>query len=506
MSELSLFHRVWLFIALSLATFMMVLDYSIANVSIPYISGSLAVSNEEGTYVITSFAVGNAIGLALTGWLTKRFGAVKLITLAIALFTFFSWTCGMSISLLMLTVSRFIQGLVAGPVIPLSQSLLIAHGSKQNQTRNLSIWSMIIITAPVLGPILGGYISDWYIWSWIFYINIPVGVFCSLVIWAILRKRETAVEKVPSDILAMIFLVIGVSCLQVLLDKGQQWDWLNSERIWALIIGAVLGFTYLIIREIWHPSPLMDLSLFRIPSFTLSIICLMVSYAIYFGTIVLVPLWLQEFMGYTAEWAGFAVCTLGIGPVCLSLLTPKLIKAIGNVWTFSLSLVVFAISCFWNAFFTTDVDLFYIALLRFFFGLGFTCYITPLINISIQNIASEKLPSATGIFHFIRAMFGGVGTSVFTTVWLRRTIYHHERVGSALTPFNPATPFATGPASLEQLNRSLDQQAAMLALNDAFYMMGWIFVALIILLVIWNLLGKKKAPAEAPSEIHISVE
>jgi DHA2 family multidrug resistance protein len=503
MKELTPFHRWMIFIALGLATFMIVLDYSIANVSIPYIAGALAVSNEQGTYVITSFAVGNAIGLAMTGWLTKRVGAVKLITLSILLFTLFSWTCGMSPTLLILTISRFIQGLVAGPVIPLSQSLILTQGSQKSQSRDLSIWSTIVIAAPVLGPILGGYISDWYVWSWIFYINIPVGIFCAAVIWPILKGNETPTSSVPGDLPAIIWLVIGVSCLQVFLDKGQQWDWFNSGMIWFLICGTIIGFTYLIIREIGHRTPLIDLTLFRSPSFTLSIICLLVSYAIYFGTIVLVPLWLQEYMGYTAEWAGFAVCTLGIGPVFLGLLTPKIAAKIGYEWTFLISLVIFCISCFLNAFFTTDVDLFYIALLRFFFGLGFMAYISPLLSISIRDIPQEKLPSATGIFHFVRAMFGGVGTSVFTTLWLRRTIFHHERVGSALTRFNPMTPSSYDPASLEQLNASLDKQAALLALNDAFYLMGWIFVGLIVLLVVWNLVQKRP---KGEVKHHISVE
>lgn len=503
MKELAPFHKWLIFIVLGLATFMIVLDYSIANVSIPYIAGALAVSNEQGTYVITSFAVGNAIGLAMTGWLTKRVGAIKLITLSIALFTLFSWVCGMSPTLIILTISRFIQGFVAGPVIPLSQSLILTQGTQKSQSRDLSIWSTIVIAAPVLGPILGGYISDWYVWSWIFYINIPVGILCAAVIWAILRNNESAISKEPGDIPAMIWLVIGVACLQIFLDKGQQWDWLNSERIWILICGTIIAFTYLIIREVGKPQPLLDLTLFRSPSFTLSIICLLVSYAIYFGTIVLVPLWLQEFMGYTAEWAGFAVCTLGIGPVFLGLLTPKIAAKIGYEWTFLISLVIFCISCFINAFFTTDIDLFYIALLRFFFGLGFMAYISPLLSISVRDIPKEKLPSATGIFHFVRAMFGGIGTSVFTTLWLRRTIFHHERVGSALTRFNPFTPPGTDPASLEKLNNSLDKQAAMLALNDAFYLMGWIFVGLIVLLVTWNLVQKRP---RGEAQHHVSVE
>ena len=470
---------------------MMVLDYSIANVSIPYISGDLAVSNEQGTYVITSFAVGNAIGLALTGWLTKRIGAVKLLTISILLFTLFSWTCGLSSTLILLTVNRFIQGFVAGPVIPLSQSILITEGTEKSRARDIAIWSTIVITAPVLGPILGGYISDWYVWSWIFYINIPVGLYCAITIWAIMRRRDTPTEKVPGDFWGILFLVIGVSCLQILLDNGQDWDWLNSIRIRLLLIGTIIGFTYFIIREHWHKAPLMHLRLFKIPSFSLSIFCLMISYAIYFGTIVLVPLWLQEFMGYTAEWAGFAVCAIGIGPVFLTMISPKIIQKLGFVRTLILGFTIFGIGCFLTAYFTTDIDVIHIALSRFVFGLGFIFYINPLISMSIQDISPAELPTAAGMFHFVRSMIGGVGTSIFTTLWIRRTYFHHERIGELLTPFNPFTPQATDNTSLAQLNNSLDQQSALLALNDAFYLMGWLFVFLVAVLIGWYLFARK---------------
>jgi DHA2 family multidrug resistance protein len=480
------FQRVFLFICLSLATFMMVLDYSIANVSIPYIAGDLSVSNDQGTYVITSFAVGNAIGLAMTGWLTKRVGQIKLITLSIALFTIFSLACGLSVSLNMLVISRFIQGLVSGPVIPLSQSLLISQGTAESRSRDLSLWATIVIAAPVVGPILGGYISDWYSWSWIFYINIPVGIFCVLGIWLLMHSYESLIEKIPADILGMILLTIGVSCLQILLDKGEQWDWLNSNIIRILLIGTVVSFTFLIIREIWLRSPLLDLRLFSISTFSLSIVCLIVSYGIYFGTVVLVPLWLQEYMGYTAEWAGIAVCALGIAPVLLSMITPMIIKKYGNVTTLLISFVVFAISSFYTAFFNTDVDLQHIAFSRFIFGVGLVCYINPLIGMSVQEISTEKLPSATGIFHFVRAMVGGIGTSVFTTLWLRRTIFHHDRIGAVLTPFNPTTPYIPDEHARAILNNAVDKQAAILAINDAFYLMGWLFVGLILLLVVWS--------------------
>jgi DHA2 family multidrug resistance protein len=391
----------------------------------------------------------------------------------------------------MLVICRFIQGLVAGPVIPLSQSLLIREGTPESRNKDLAIWSTIVITAPVVGPILGGYISDWYNWSWIFYINIPMGLFCAAALWTLLRHRESDIEKIPGDVLGIILLVIGVSCLQIFLDKGQEWDWFNSNKIRLLIIGTIMAFTYLIIREKWYKMPLLNLRLFSIPSFTISIICLSISYAIYFGTVVLVPLWLQEYMDYTAEWAGFAVCALGIGPIFLTMVSPRLINKFGYLLTLMASFVIFGIGCFLTTFFTTDIDLYHIALTRFIFGLGFVCYIGPLISMSVQHIAAQDLPNATGIFHFFRSMFGGIGTSVFTTLWLRRTYFHHERIGANLTPFNPVTPQAADQASLAQLNNSLDKQAAILALNDAFYLMGWLFVGLVVLLLIWHFWTKK---------------
>lgn len=498
--------RILLFLSLSLATFMMVLDYSIANVSIPYIAGDLAVSDDEGTYVITSFATGNAVGLAMTGWLTKRVGEVKLFTISIALFTFFSWICGLSTSLGMLIIARVIQGVVAGPMIPLSQSLLIQTGTPQTRTRDLSIWSTIVIAAPVVGPVLGGYISDWYVWPWIFYINIPVGIFCVITTWAILHHYEAKTIPEPGDYLGIILLSLGVGCLQVLLDKGQQWDWIRSERIRILGITTIVSFTFLIIREIWHRKPLLDLTLFKIPSFTLSIVCLMISYAIYFGTVVIVPLWLQEYMGYNAEWAGTAVAALGIAPVCLSMITPKLMEKLGNVRTVAIAFSVFAIGCFYSTTFTTLVDVQHVAFARFVFGFGFICYVAPLINMSVQMLPPEKLASGAGIFHFLRAMMGAVGTSVFTTIWIRRTIFHHERISGCLTPFNPSTPVITTQADRLNLNGMLDQQAALLAINDCFFLMGWLFVILVALLIGWYLVRGRRMPPVQAHSVHAAAD
>ena len=499
--KLSPFQKILLFLSISLATFLIVLDYSVANVSLPYIAGDLGVSTDQGTYVITAFAVGSAVGLAMTGFLTKRIGEVKLITTSVFLFTLFSAICGLAFSLEMLIVARFIQGLISGPLIPLSQSILIKYGTPESRSRDLSIWSTIIITAPVIGPILGGYISDWYSWPWIFYINIPIGLFCGLSLWAILHNRESSTERTPTDLGGIVLLVLGVSTLQILLDKGQQWDWWNSSVIWALALISLMSFTYLIIREIWHKTPLLNLQLFRLPSFTISIICIAISYAMYFGAVVLVPLWLQQFMNYNAEWAGLAVCTLGIAPVLFSLVTPIIINRFGKVNTLMISFFFFAMGCFYSAYFTTQVDFFHIALGRFIFGCGFVCYVAPLLSLNIQDVSPDKLPSATGIFHFIRAMMGAVGTAVFTTIWQRRTYFHHMRLGENLTPYNQLLPQTSTPQTLEWLNREVDVQAAILAINDAFFLMGWLFVSLIALLIAWTFFSTKSTTSKAPVTI-----
>jgi len=470
---------------------MIVLDYSIANVSIPYISGDLAVSTDQGTYVITSFAVGNSIALPITGWLTKRIGAIKLITLSLLLFTLFSWVCGTSTNIQMLVVARFLQGLFSGPLIPLSQTLLVMINPPEKKNMALAFWSTIVIAAPILGPILGGWISYDYHWPWIFYINIPVGIASAGIIWFTLKKKETPLERPPLDWVSLILLAIGVSCLQFFLDKGEQYDWLRSNLMTTMIITSFISFTLLIVWSATSNNPLIPLILFKIRTYALSVTYIAVMYAIYFGSIVLIPLWLQTSMNYTSIWAGIAVAPIGIIPLVFGELSGRLMNRYGHTILLGICFVFFAISCFYTAFFDTDVDIWHIGFSRFLLGAALLFFITPLFALSVQDIPSAKLPTATGIFHFVRAMVGGVGTSVFTTMWIRRSAYHHATVGENLTIYSPQTSSFLdqlnalglhGKKGLEQLNVFLDQQADILAINDCFFLMGWIFLSLLILL------------------------
>ncbi|MGL5236675.1 MAG: DHA2 family efflux MFS transporter permease subunit, partial [Plesiomonas shigelloides] len=253
---------IWATLALSMATFMQVLDSSIANVAIPTISGSLGASTTQGTWVITSFGVANAISLPLTGWFAKRFGEVKLFLWSTVLFTLFSWLCGISSSLEMLIFFRVMQGLVSGPMIPLSQSLLLANYPPAKRAIALSLWSMTVIVAPICGPVLGGYISDNYHWAWIFFINVPVGIFVVLLTARVLEGRETQKEYKPMDTIGLGLMVLGVGSLQIMLDQGRELGWFNSNEIVILAVLAVVSLAFFIVWELTDDNPVIDLSLF----------------------------------------------------------------------------------------------------------------------------------------------------------------------------------------------------------------------------------------------------
>jgi DHA2 family multidrug resistance protein len=250
-------------LSLSLATFMNVLDSSIANVSIPAISGDLGVSPSQGTWVITSFGVANAISVPLTGWLTQRFGAVRLFTSSIFLFVLTSWMCGLAPSIESLIAFRVLQGLVAGPMIPLSQTLLLSSYPPAKAGTALALWGVTTLVAPIAGPLLGGWLTDNMTWPWIFYINLPVGLLAAGITWGIYRNRETTTRKLPIDSIGLALLVVWVGSLQLMLDKGKELDWFSSTQITTLAIVAVVSFSVFVVWELTQEHPVVDLRLFK---------------------------------------------------------------------------------------------------------------------------------------------------------------------------------------------------------------------------------------------------
>lgn len=492
-------------VAVGLGTFIQVLDTSIANVAIPYIAGNLSVSSDEGTWVITSFAASNAVVLPLTGWLSDYFGRVRLYVWSVLLFTFVSFLCGLSTSLTMLVFLRTVQGAVAGSLIPLSQSLMMASNPPEKQGAALGFWGMIVIVAPILGPIIGGYLTDVYSWPWIFYINVPIGLFSAVLTWYFLKNKESEIVRNPIDWVGLILLAIGVACLQIMLDKGKDLDWFESNVIITLTIVSAISLAYFGIWTYYQEYPIVDFSFFRNRNFAIGTICITVGFLIYFGSTVTLPLWLQTEQNYTAYWAGIAVAPVGLIPFFLSTTLGK------NLYRFDLrvlavlSFLFFAIAFFYQANFTTQVSLFHIMVTRFIQGFGVAIFFLPLVQLSLGEIPPAKYASASGLFNFIRILVGsGFGTSLSIELWTRLEIFHHARLTETLTAYQPATveffrklylynPKFTKDVVNHVLDQQVEQQAFMLSTNDIAWLGAWMFIAIIPLIFLCKQV-KLKAP------------
>ncbi|HTJ94347.1 MAG TPA: DHA2 family efflux MFS transporter permease subunit [Pararobbsia sp.] len=476
-------------VAVALATFMNVLDSSIANVAVPTIAGNLGVSVDEGTWVITLFAAANAISIPLTGWLTQRVGQVKLFVAAILLFVLASWMCGLATSLPMLLAARIVQGAVAGPLTPLSQSLLLSSYPKEKSSTALSLWAMTATVGPIAGPALGGWITDSYSWSWIFYINIPVGLFAAGVTWALYRHRETPSRKLPIDKIGLAALIVWVGALQIMLDKGKDLDWFNSNVIIALTIVAVIGFAFFAIWEFTEKSPIVDVRLFSQRNFAGGTIAISVAYGVFFANLVLLPQWMQEYLGYRSVDAGLVTAPLGIFAVMLAPFMGKLMSKVDLRVLATLAFIGFAGVFFLRSNYTTGVDTYTLVLPTLLQGVPTAFFFVPLTAIILSGLPPEKIPAAAGLSNFVRVFCGAVATSLANTGWNDRTILHHSQLIEQASVNNPTFIDSIGNVQTV-LNASTDKalaffestvtsQAAMLGLNDIFWLSAVIFVAII---------------------------
>lgn len=490
-------------LVLSLATFMNVLDTSIANVSLPAISGDLGVAPDQGTWVITSFAVANAISLPITGWLTRRFGQVRLFTASVLLFVLASFLCGIAPSLGLLIFFRVVQGAVAGPMIPLSQSLLLSSYPRSRSGTALAMWSVTTLVAPVVGPLLGGWITDNISWPWIFYINVPVGIVSGLATWWLYRRRETPTARAPIDGVGLALLIVWVGALQVLLDKGKDLDWFNSGQIVALALVSVIGFALFLAWELTEAHPIVDLALFRRRNFWVSSTAMALGYGVFFGNLVLLPLWLQQYMGYTATWAGVVLAPVGLLAILLTPIVGRLSGRVDPRIFVTCSFAVFAAVLLMRSHFSTADSLAVLLVPTILQGAAMATFFVPLIAIALGGLPAERIPSASGLFNFARITAGSFGTSICTTLWDRRATLHHARLVEHFGATDPVTGQALstlGAAGLGGvqgegfINRLVDTQAYTLSADDLFRASALVFVGLTLL--VW-LSRPVRAPAEA---------
>jgi DHA2 family multidrug resistance protein len=461
-------------------------------VSLPAISGDLGVSTTQGTWVITSFGVANAIAVPLTGWLTQRFGQVRLVTLSTLLFVLASWLCGMAPNLEFLIAFRVLQGMAAGPLIPLSQALLLSSYPVARAGMALAMWSMTTLIAPVAGPLLGGWISDNYSWPWIFFINIPIGLITTYAVIAIYRKRESATRKLPIDAVGLGLLVTWIAALQIMLDRGRELDWFGSAQIVALAVVAVAGFVLFLIWELTEEHPVVDLSLFVKRNFTMGVVALSIAYGVFFGNLVLLPLWLQTQLGYTATDAGYILAPVGILALTLSPLVGRSIGKVDPRGVATIAFLLFALIAWLRSRFNVQADMATLLFPTIIQGAAVACFFIPLVAITLAGLPPEKIPSASGLSNFARITAGAFGTSIFTTLWDSRAMLHRSQLAEAVNHGNAAATQAftylqgsgfDAAQSVAVLDRILNQQAYTLAFNDLFHASA--IVMLLLIPVIW---------------------
>jgi len=467
-------------IVLALANFVAVLNMTIANVTVPNIAGALGAGSSQGTWVITSYAVAEAITVPLTGWLAERFGAVRLFCIAVVLFGVFSLLCGMSTSLGMLLGMRVLQGMAGGPLLALSQTLLLRIFPKQQSMQAMGLWAMTTLLAPVVGPVLGGWLCDNYSWPWVFFINVPMAFAFGVIAWGLLKRyRDPAVIK-PVDKIGMLLLIIWVAALQIMLDEGKDKDWFSSMEIRVLAITAVIGFLAFLIWELTEKNPIVDLRVFRHRGFSSCMLVLTLAFGAFFGLNVLTPQWLQYNMGYTTTWAGMAVAWGGVlsvvfSPIAAKLANrrdPRLLIFIGCLW---LGLVTF-----WRAYATPDMSYWLICIPLFFMGVGMPMYYVPLTGLAMGSVKEEETASAAGLMNFVRTISGAIATSLVTTSWQNRSIIAHAKLTDIVDPTGQVAtmlpPGLSGQMVREMLNNLVTSQSLMLATNGLMMVIGAIFI------------------------------
>lgn len=404
-------------IALALANFIVILDTTITNVSVPHIAGGLAISPTQGTWTITSYAVAEAITVPLTGWLAARFGTYRTLMFSLSGFALFSVLCGIARTIELLVVFRIMQGLAGGPLMPLTQTLLMRIFPPEKMGQAMALWGVTTICAPIFGPLIGGYISDNWSWPWIFYINLPVIAVCLFLVNTLIAPFETTTRRERIDVVGLILLVIWVGCFQLMLDIGREHDWFASAGIVALAIIAAIGFVAFIIWELTDPHPVVDLRVFRYRTLWVGTIGVALGFGGMFAMIVLVPLWLQSVIGYTASESGHAMALVGVFAVVMSPIAGKIMQKVdvrlcitlGMLWLVGVSLMRMS----W----TTEGTFWDFALPQLLQGFGMPFFFIGLMSLAMSSVPAKDTASAAGMLSFMRTVSGAVGTALAASWW-----------------------------------------------------------------------------------------
>ncbi len=478
-------------ITVILPTLMEIVDTTIVNVSLPHIQGDLSVSLDESTWILTSYMVSNAIIIPITGWLAITFGRKKYLTVSVMLFTIASFACGYAPSFMALVILRFLQGIAGGGLQPVSNAILIESFPKEQRGMAMAIFGMGVVVGPILGPVLGGWITDNWGWRWIFYINVPIGILSFILINLFIFDPDYIknIKKTAIDYKGLAYLAIAVGALQILLDNAQRKDWFESRFITTLAVISVIGFIIFITHELKEKNPVVNLRIFKDRSFSIGNIIMFSGFIGFFGTIVLLPMYLQKLMGYTAFLAGLvlgpgAITTLVGMPIAGKMLE----RGVDPRKLLFVSLVVNAFAVNLMAHFNLSADFWSVITPRALQGIAISLFFVPLSAATFSNINNEDMGNASGIFNFIRNIGGSFGTAIVATILTRREQFHQSRLVENIIPTNEAfnqsqnilsSTLHSTSQQFAVIYKELLRQASMLSFNDAFYFCAVLFVFLI---------------------------
>jgi DHA2 family multidrug resistance protein len=468
-------HNPWLVaVIVSMATFMEVLDTSIANVSLQHIAGSMAASQDESTWVLTSYLVSNAVILPISGWLSRVIGRKRFYMICVAIFGCSSLLCGLAPTLGWLILFRVLQGLGGGGLAPSEQSILADSFPENQRGQAFALYGIAVVVAPTLGPTLGGFITDSFSWRWIFLINVPVCVVSLLLSGAILRdppvvqkEREDAIKGgMKIDFLGFILVAMGLACLQVVLDKGTEDDWFASDFILTFGVISAISLTALVFWELNTDEPIVDLPLLRNRNFASSMVVMFVTGFILISTTQMLPQFLQSVMGYTATDAGLALTAGGCATLVMMPVAGGLIRKIQPKYLIAFGLAVESLACLYLRGFDTEINFGHAALGRMFQGIGLPFLFVPITTVSYAGLPPGKSNNASALINTMRNLGGSFGISTAVALLARRGQYHHSRLGESFTVF---TRLRAGPGtSLAAFGRTLERQAEMLSYIDVF--------------------------------------
>ena len=427
----------WLIaISVMLATFMEVLDTSIASVALPYIAGSLSATNDQATWVLTSYLVANAVVLPASSWFSLRFGRKRFLITCIIIFTASSFMCGAATSLALILIARTIQGAGGGALQPLSQAILLESFPPNKRGLAMAVFALGVVVAPVLGPTLGGWLTETYSWRWAFYINIPIGI---LAVFMIMRRVEDPPyikDAKPGRIdgIGLGLLALWLGCLQIILDKGQEDDWFGATWIRYAMVLLVVGFVLFLIRQFRAEHPLVNLKVFRNRNFAIGCILIGIFGAAIYGLVTLLPLLYQELLGYNALAAGVAVSPRGIGAIIAMPVIGLLTARLDNRWLIAVGFAMFGISSLWFGRVNLGISQWSFLWAIIISGFGSGCIFVPLSTTTMAGLPNEEIGNASGLYNLMRNIGGSIGISIVNTIVARHEQLHRNELVHSVAP------------------------------------------------------------------------